>query len=126
MAPEWGDDALHFTSTVTRLFLLCVCVCVRVLVCVREYSTDAFPRAQGHCSRKPERHLPPVRSQTVKPYVAPALNLYVFFLCVCVRVCSIYRCEALEEIVSHTREGKDKPDEFVRIDISGKAFVYVR
>ncbi|CAM9997297.1 unnamed protein product, partial [Laminaria digitata] len=37
---------------------------------------------------------------------------------------SIYRCEALEGIVSYTREGQEVPDEFVRIDIRGKAFVY--
>eukprot|EP00903_Cladosiphon_okamuranus_P007831 g7577.t1 len=37
---------------------------------------------------------------------------------------SIYRCEALDGIVTHTRPGQDTPDEFVRIDISGKAFVY--
>ncbi|CAN0396222.1 unnamed protein product [Pylaiella littoralis] len=37
---------------------------------------------------------------------------------------SIYRCEALDDIVSYTRPGQDTPDEFVRIDIRGKAFVY--
>ncbi|CAN0298399.1 unnamed protein product, partial [Ectocarpus sp. 8 AP-2014] len=37
---------------------------------------------------------------------------------------SIYRCEALDGIVSYTRPGQDTPDEFVRIDIRGKAFVY--
>lgn len=44
----------------------------------------------------------------------------------CLRVGSIYRCEALEGIVSYTREGQEVPDEYVRIDIRGKAFVYVR
>lgn len=50
------------------------------------------------------------------------------FALVCVYVshaCSIYRCEALDGIVSYTRPGQDTPDEFVRIDIRGKAFVYV-
>ncbi|CAN0133236.1 unnamed protein product [Scytosiphon promiscuus] len=37
---------------------------------------------------------------------------------------SIYRCEALDGIVSYKRPGQDTPDEFVRIDIRGKAFVY--
>ena len=43
----------------------------------------------------------------------------------CWRGGSIYRCEALEGIVSYTREGQEVPDEYVRIDIRGKAFVYV-
>lgn len=59
---------------------------------------------------------------------APARLLVCVCVCCCVsRVSclSIYRCEALDDVVSYTRPGQDTPDEFVRIDIRGKAFVYV-
>lgn len=45
--------------------------------------------------------------------------------CIVCIISSIYRCEALDDIVSYTRPGQETPDEFVRIDIRGKAFVYV-
>lgn len=67
--------------------------------------------------------LPAPLSRVVRP-----VRLLVCVLCVVVAwvVClSIYLCEALDGIVAYTRPGQDTPDEFVRIDIRGKAFVYV-
>ena len=43
-----------------------------------------------------------------------------------VRELSIYRCEALDDIVRYHRKGQPETDEFIRIDVRGKAFVYVR
>lgn len=75
-----------------------------------------------------ERKSFPPASSRFFLYIYICIHVLKQKMCVpaCLRACSIYRCEALEEIVSHTREGKEEPDEFVRIDVSGKAFVYVR